>query len=114
LKLIDVAAWTLRYVAAFAIIDRHLSWDSALCLACAGTLANSIPFIGNGLGIREWTIALLSPLLADSPAQWGVTAELINRAVELLVIIPAGSAGFLVLAHFTARWKSRLRESPGT
>jgi len=56
-------------------------------------LISLIPLVSNGLGIREWVVGLLAPVLTTLELSWGVTAELINRAAELIVITIVGLLG---------------------
>ncbi len=89
---IDLLAWTLRYAALFALLGVDLTPESAAAAACIAASANMIPFIGNGLGVREWAIGLAGPALATWPTDIGLAAELLNRAVDLIVVVPIGCA----------------------
>ncbi|MSQ91089.1 MAG: hypothetical protein EXS01_06840 [Phycisphaerales bacterium] len=87
---IDLIAWTVRYAVVFAMLGVELTPESAAAAACIAGAANMIPFLGNGLGVREWAIGLAGPALATWTTDIGLAAELINRAVELVVIVPIG------------------------
>lgn len=104
----ELALWTLRYWAAFRLIGAPIELDAAIALGGASVLATLVPFVSNGLGIREWTIALLAPIVArhggDSvTAAQGIVAELVLRAAEIAVILPTGLAGLAHLARLRAR-----------
>ena len=56
-------------------------------------IATMVPFVSNGIGLREWSIGLLAPLLADVTLERGLAAELVQRAAEIAVILPSGFLG---------------------
>ncbi len=58
-----------------------------------------VPTGGNGLGVREWAIGLAAPLLTDYQIELGLTADLVNRAAELVVIVVAGLASITWLGR---------------
>ncbi len=70
---------------AFTLIGHPVSFDRALLAAAAGMLATLAGVTPNGLGLREWIIAAASPVGAA-----GLAAALIDRAVEVVIIIPTG------------------------
>jgi hypothetical protein len=88
----EVLVWAVRYYAAFALLDLAIDWQSALALACVSVIATMVPFVSNGLGLREWAVGLMSPMLTSYQLTVGLTAELINRAVEILVVLVLGLA----------------------
>jgi len=100
LRFADVLAWSARYWAAFALLEHAITWEASLALACIATLANSVPFIGNGLGLREWAIGLATPrLLAGIQLEWGLSADLVNRGVEVVVVLIGGLLAMAWLAR---------------
>ncbi|MSR41375.1 MAG: hypothetical protein EXS10_05670 [Phycisphaerales bacterium] len=94
----EIFLWALRYWCAFRLIGSPVSYESALVLATASCLTTLVPFISNGLGLREWVVGLLTPMLAGATMEAGIVAELVNRTAELVVVIPCGIAGAIVLA----------------
>lgn len=98
LRYAEVMVWAVRYHAAFALIGSPISAQAALAFACVGMVAMLIPLVGNGLGLREWAVGLASPLLAGYDLGLGLTADLVNRAAELAVLVIAGPAGAAWLA----------------
>lgn len=98
-RYLEVIATAGRYYAAFALIGSPIAPSSALALACVSMVARLVPFFSNGLGLREWAIGLLSPLLAEHQVGLGITADLLNRAAELLVVLALGLAGIAWLTH---------------
>jgi hypothetical protein len=93
IRFVEVLVWSARYWAAFALIGSPIDAHAALALACVSMIANLVPFFGNGLGLREWAIGLAAPLLVGCKLELGVTAELVNRAVEMVVVLVMGLAG---------------------
>jgi hypothetical protein len=110
LQYADMLVWAWRYLACFAVMDRSLSSLQATSLTVVAQATSLIPLGGSSLGLREWAIALVAPSLpkwagdpaAASVAQ-GLSADLLNRAGELLALVPIG----LVAAAFVARRMSR-------
>jgi hypothetical protein len=101
----ELFVWAVRYHAAFALIGAPIGWGAALALACVGMAAMLVPLVGNGLGVREWAIGLVSSRIAGGVLELGLTADLVNRAAELAVITALGLAG--------AGWLTRrARRSP--
>ena len=95
----EVFLWALRYWCAFRLIGSPVPYESALVLATASCLATLVPFISNGLGLREWVVGLLAPVLAGVSMEAGIVAELVNRTAELVVVIPSGILGAFLLAR---------------
>ena len=93
----EVLLWSARYWAAFALIGSPIDPGAALALACVSMMANLVPLAGNGLGVREWAIGLASPLLSESTLELGITAELVNRAAEIVIIAALGSGAMIWL-----------------
>lgn len=96
-RLLDMTLWVIRYLCLFALVGQPLPLRHAAAIAAASQAAMLSPV---PLGLREWTVgfvyALLSPdrldeygVSVDTLAP-GVSADLANRAVELLVSVPLG------------------------
>ncbi len=90
LRYLDVMLWAIRYIAAFALLGRELGLDAALALATISVIATMVPFFSNGLGLREWAVGLVAPLITAHQLELGLTAELINRAVEIVMVLILG------------------------
>ena len=117
LKILDGMVWTARYMLAFQLAGSPIGVGEALAVAVVAQAAMLIPLAGNGLGVREWSVALLAASLpawyaapsADSSAQVtvgiGLAADLICRAAELLIAVPTG----LVCTAWIARKFRRVR-----
>jgi hypothetical protein len=106
LRYLDLLVWSVRYHASFALLGRPLDYPAALALACVGVVATLVPFLSNGLGLREWAVGLFGPLLGGYRLSLGLAAELMNRAAEILVFLVLGLAG---MASVARRIRSRDR-----
>jgi hypothetical protein len=95
----DVLVWGVRYYAAFALLGLPLGAGAAMVLACVSVIATMVPLLSNGLGLREWGIGLASPLVGAATLETGLAADLLNRAVEIVVVALAGSLAMLYLAR---------------
>jgi hypothetical protein len=111
-RVADVCVWAARYWVCFAIVGVRLDATSAAALAIVSQAAMLVPFVGNGLGVREWAVGIATAWLpgaagvlatnAGATAQRfspGLSADLVNRGLELVVAVPVGLCG----AWFIAR-----------
>jgi hypothetical protein len=100
IRYLEIMVWAVRYHAAFALLGSPIDANGALAFACVGSVSMLVPFVGNGLGLREWGIGLAAPLLTPYALELGLAAELVNRAAELVVILVLGLGGVAwVAAH---------------
>lgn len=90
LRYVDLALWAVRYLAAFALLGRELGLNAAFALATISVLATMVPFFSNGLGLREWAVGLVAPLITSYQLELALTAEIINRAVEIVLVLVLG------------------------
>ena len=104
MKQADMAIWAVRYWVVFALIGRPLGALESIAVAAVSQVAQLIPLAGNGLGVREWAVGLLSMALptwyateADAGAGTGLTADLVNRAAEVMVAVPLGLLGIAAI-----------------
>ncbi len=111
-RLLDTLLSAVRTAAAFELVGVPISPLAALAFALAAQLANAVPMIGNGLGIREWVVALLAPTVAGLSTQEALAAELVHRAVEITLIVPGGLIASVPLARRFAQ-AARLRPTDG-
>ncbi|MFO0873965.1 MAG: hypothetical protein U0575_08350 [Phycisphaerales bacterium] len=98
-RVLDLHLWGLRYGVAFVMIGSPVPAEAAMALAASSTAASLVPLAGNGLGLREWTTAMLAPLLANVDMHLAITAELVNRAAEIAVVVPAGLLSIAALVR---------------
>lgn len=113
LRLIDVLVWSARYVLAFGLIGREIDFDTALALACVSTVASMVPLLSNGLGLREWAVGYVAPLMVVSVASpEAMLADLVHRAIEVLVTMVFGAAGLVGLAPALRRARRATETTP--
>ncbi len=99
LRYIDLAAWSVRYALAFWAIGITLTSAQAALYAVVANIAMLIPIAGNGLGVREWVVGLVGPLLpgtilgASTAKAEGLSADLLNRSAEVITSIALGTLG---------------------
>ncbi len=115
----DLLLWVARYWVVFSIVGEPITPLVAVAVALASQLAMLVPLVGNGLGLREWSIGLAAALVPQAASVLGnhsaissqdaalgaMAADLVNRAAELLIALPVG---FLCIARLS---KYRLKQS---
>ena len=89
-RMLESFLWAVRLHLAFALVGQPIDFTVATAVAVAGMASQMVPFVGNGIGLREWATGLLAGLLAGTPLGIALAAELLVRAAELLVLVPAG------------------------
>lgn len=99
LRTLELLVWALHAWAAFKLSGWEIGGETAIGVALVGSLANLVPFVGNGLGVREWAVALAAPLITGYERDAGLAAELMGRAVDIAVTIPLGLVGFSYLVR---------------
>ncbi|MEE2908685.1 MAG: hypothetical protein VX527_12745 [Planctomycetota bacterium] len=110
LKYVDLLLMAVRYQCAFMLMNEPIGFDVCMALAAIGMLAGAIPFLTGGLGLREWLVGWLTTGLVTLPAalEIGLLADLVNRAAELIVLIPLGGlAIFWLRPRFTTAMARR-------
>jgi hypothetical protein len=99
LRYCEMLLTALRYHVAFELIGAPVPASTSCAIACVSMIASLVPFVSNGLGLREWAIGLLAPLLAGATLAQGLSAELVHRAAELAVVVPTGLIGMALLVR---------------
>lgn len=102
---VELALWTLRYWSIFQIVGAPIDLESAIVLASVSVIATLLPIVSNGLGIREWVIGLLAPLISHGQVDMSqaIVAELVHRCAELIVMTPLGLTAIAVLVRHTRK-----------
>jgi uncharacterized membrane protein YbhN (UPF0104 family) len=113
LRSAEVLAWALHAWAAFRLSGWAVGPETALGTALVASAANLVPFVGNGLGIREWAVALAAPVLGGYERDAGLAAELAGRAVDVAVAVPLGVLAVGALVR-RAREAERRAAAPGS
>ena len=91
LRCLEVLLAGLRVHASLALIGCEADPAVSLALGTASNLCNAVPVVGNAIGVREWVTALLAPSLAGIATPDVLAAQLLDRAVEISIVL-AGSA----------------------
>ena len=101
----ELALWTLRYWAVFQLVGAPIDLETAIVLASVSVIATLLPIVSNGLGIREWVIGILAPMISHEPVSTSqaIVAELVHRAAEIVVMTPIGITAIVVLVRHTRR-----------
>lgn len=111
IRLVDLLMTAGRYFAAFQLIGSPIDSRDALGFACISTASTVVPLFGSGLGVREWAIGLFAPILTPHELTLGLTADLLNRAVEVMIVVLAGLIGMMSLSRMRSSRSSR-RDEP--
>lgn len=113
LRLADVFIWSIRYILAFGLVGREIDVDTALALACVSTVASMVPLLSNGLGLREWAVGYVAPLMVVGIASpEAMLADLAHRAIEVIVTIIVGVTGLIGLAPALRRARKSRAATP--
>lgn len=97
-RYLDTACWCARYALVFWLAGAALTPAESAALAATAQVAMLVPIVGNGLGLREWAIGLAAPAMPrfltggalTTRTAVGLSAELLNRGLELAVNLPIG------------------------
>lgn len=111
LRIIDIVVWIARYVVAFAILGVPLPLLGATVVALASEAAMLAPV---QLGLREWVVGVvgsgfvgraspIGPEGVTDPIALGLMADMLCRAIEVLVAIPVGVPATIWILRRVAR-----------
>lgn len=102
-RALDAFTWVLRYGVLFSVMGMQVPIESAAVIAAGAQAASYVPLVGNGLGVREWVVALLwkriGPASELTPIAAGLSADLVNRILELIVLGPVGALAVWLVAR---------------
>ncbi len=106
IRLVELHVHAARSFVCFGLVGAPIAWGGALAIASATGLASAVNVAPNGLGVREWVVGLVAPALpaglslrGDLRLAQGLSADLVNRAIEAMVAVPLG----LLCAAWLAR-----------
>jgi len=102
-KAMDLLAAACRLQCAFWLVGASVSFEQALTASAAGLLVSLVGLTPNGLGLREWVIAGLSELLVPASGANALAASVLDRAVEVTVLVPLGLMGVFSLKREASR-----------
>jgi len=93
----------LRWCIAFRIYGEPISLRDGLLISIVHLLSAALG-PANGLGLREWIVGLAAGsgflgIAAVRGLEVGVAVSIIDRAAEVLVVVPTGLLGIAWLAH---------------
>jgi hypothetical protein len=105
LKVADIAVWAARYVVAFALLGVRVEPREGVALAVVANAASLVPLAGNGLGLREWAVAVCAAALprgASAPGlvlESGLSADVVTRGAEVVVAVVVGVPALVWVAR---------------
>jgi hypothetical protein len=103
----DNLVWMTRYFVAFSLAGEHLSLPQAAIFAAVSQVVTLVPLPGEAIGLREWTIALIGPLMPlwvrGSGDALGreicLAADLVNRTSGVSMTLVVGGVCSFLLAQ---------------
>ena len=90
LKGLDLAVHGARLSLAMLVLDHAIDPMQAMLAAAAGVVVRLARLTPAGLGLREWAIGLAVVQTAGLPAALALTAALVDRAVETVIVLAVG------------------------
>lgn len=110
LRYLDMLVWVGRYAAVFELVGHSMPLPQIVLITAASQVAMMVPLTGNGVGLREWAVGLTAASVGGVAAA-GLTADLFNRAAEVLVAIPVGLICSARVARLVAAHQSQSEDS---
>jgi uncharacterized membrane protein YbhN (UPF0104 family) len=98
LRTVELLVIAVQSWAAFRLSGWEIEPMTAVGVAVVAAVANLTPFIGNGLGVREWAVGLAAPLLGGYETDAGLAAQLTGRAVDAVMAIALGGPALAWIA----------------
>jgi len=98
LRTVELLVIAVQSWAAFRLSGWDIEPMTAVGVAVVAAIANLTPFIGNGLGVREWITGLLATLLGGYETDAGLAAQLTGRAVDALMAVAMGGPALAWIA----------------
>ncbi len=90
LKALDVILGAVRLWLAFAVLGQSLTPLQALTLAAVDTVVSMLSLTPSGLGVSEWVLGYLAQGMGAAASPAAAVAKLLDRSVNVLVVIVAG------------------------
>jgi hypothetical protein len=103
LRTVELLVIALQSWAAFRLSGWEIEPMTAVGVAVVAAVANLTPFIGNGLGVREWAVGLAAPLLGGYETDAGLAAQLTGRAVDAVMAVALGGPAIAWIASRSLR-----------
>ncbi|MEX0655040.1 MAG: lysylphosphatidylglycerol synthase domain-containing protein, partial [Phycisphaeraceae bacterium] len=97
LRTLDLLATAARLWLAFALLGQPIDFEQAVLIGAASLLVKLAGLTPNGLGLSEWLVAALTPVLAPVETATAAAAAVLDRAAEVLVVLVAGGVGLVMV-----------------
>jgi hypothetical protein len=101
----DLAAWALRYAVVFWVMGVELNPVQIVIVTGVSQVAQLVPLVGGGLGLREWLVGLTAASMVQA-FDAALAGDLINRAAETILVVPVGLLGGAAVARRVARFRA--------
>jgi len=101
LRGLDLAAAAGRLWLGFWIVGHTVPAGDAVLLASASLLGKLSGVTPNGLGLSEWVVAVLAAALTPIETATAAAAALVDRTIEVIVTLTAGTLGLASLRSVT-------------
>jgi hypothetical protein len=98
LRTVELLVIAVQSWAAFRLSGWEIEPMTAVGVAVVAAVANLTPFIGNGLGVREWAVGLAAPLLGGYETDAGLAAQLTGRAMDAVMAVAMGGPALAWIA----------------
>lgn len=112
IRMTDALVASMRLWVAFWVMGHPLDARQALVAGAAGLIIAMIGLTPNGLGLKEWAIALITQAMAVTAVQVGLAATLVDRSMEAMVVIVAGLAAIVLMRRWLAEGVSASKRAP--
>ncbi|MFA9479937.1 lysylphosphatidylglycerol synthase domain-containing protein [Phycisphaerales bacterium AB-hyl4] len=99
LRTADLLAAALRLWLAFALLGQPIGYEQAVLISAASVLVKLVGLTPSGLGLSEWLIAVLAPVLAPVETATAAAAAVLDRAAEVVVVLIAGGVSMAIMRN---------------
>ncbi|MCC5823174.1 MAG: hypothetical protein LAT64_09775 [Phycisphaerales bacterium] len=101
----DMGIWAARYAVVFWVMGVEVTPVQVVMVTAVSQVAQLVPIAGGGMGLREWLVGLTAGSLFQA-FDAALAGDLINRAVETLIVVPVGLISGAVVARRIARFRA--------
>lgn len=112
IRVADALLASLRIWLAFWVMGHPLDARQALIAGSAGLIIAMVGLTPNGLGLKEWAIALISQSLAATTVQLGLAASLVDRSMEAITLIVLGLIALWMMRSWLTSSPSEPSDTP--
>ena len=109
----DLLIWLVRYAVVFIALGIELSPVQIAMITAVSQFTQLIPITGGGLGFREWGVGLTARQGGHATMQAAIGADLINRAIETLWVLPIGFYSTWWVARRVRTHRASISRTPG-